>query len=91
MSYVRWPGKTLRPFVGYANLNSTPIDLAAQFEAFRTLMGSQPAQFLSLGSSAQAADASCLNASTSTDELHDCINRLKRNKSPGIDGVCYLR
>ena len=35
----------------------------------------------------RAADASCLNAPITTDELHDCIKSLKRNKSPGIDGV----
>ena len=28
-----------------------------------------------------------MNASITADELHDCIKRLKRNKSPGIDGV----
>ena len=35
----------------------------------------------------RAADASCLNASITANELHDCIKRLKHNKSPGIDGV----
>ena len=68
-----------------------PLELAAQFEAFRALMGSQPAQIPEqaelLGTSVRAADASCLNASITSEELHDCIKRLKRNKSPGIDGV----
>ena len=32
-----------------------------------------------------AADAFCLNASITADELHDCMH-LKRNKSPGIGG-----
>ena len=68
-----------------------PVELAAQFEALRALMGSQPAQSPEqaelLGTSVRAADASCLNASITADELHDCIKRLKRNKSPGIDGV----
>ncbi len=68
-----------------------PVELAAQFEAFRALMGSQPAQIPEqaelLGTSVRAADASCLNASITSEELHDCIKRLKRNKSPGIDGV----
>ena len=54
-------------------------------------MGSQPAQTPEqadlLGTSVRAADASCLNAPITTDELHDCIKRLKRNKSPGIDGI----
>ena len=54
-------------------------------------MGSQPAQVPEqadlLGTSVRAADASCLNASITADELHDCIRGLKRNKSPGIDGV----
>ena len=35
----------------------------------------------------RAADASCLNAPITPDELHGCIKRLKRNKSSGIDGV----
>ena len=70
-----------------------PVELAAQFEAFRALMGSQPAQTPEqarlLGTSVRAADAYCLNAPFTTDELHHCIKRLKRygNKSPGIDGV----
>ena len=71
--------------------DTCPVELAAQFEAFKTLMGSPPAQTPEqahlLGTSVRAADAPCLNASITTDELHDCINRLKRNKSPGIDGV----
>ena len=29
----------------------------------------------------------CLNASITADQLHDCIKRLKHNKSAGIDGV----
>ena len=73
--------------------NVCPIELAAQFEAFRALMGSQPAQIPEqadlLGTSVRAADASCLSAPIATDELHDCIKRLKRNKSPGIDGVLF--
>ena len=44
------------------------------------------AQSLS-GTSVRAADASCLNAPVTSDELHDCIKRLKRNKSAGIDGI----
>ena len=28
-----------------------------------------------------------MNASIAADELHDCIKRLKRNKSHGVDGV----
>ena len=54
-------------------------------------MGSQPAQPPEqadlLGTSVRAADASCLNAPITTNELHDCIKRLKCNKSHGIDGV----
>ncbi len=71
--------------------NVCPVELAAQFEAFRALMGAQPAQTpeqaeLS-GTSVRAADASCLNAPVTSDELHDCIKRLKRKKSAGIDGI----
>ena len=91
MSCVRWPAKTLRAFKTQQS-NVCPVELAAQFEAFRALMGSQPAQGPEqaehlLGTSVRAADASCLNASITADELHYCIRRLKRNKSPGIDGV----
>ena len=54
-------------------------------------MENQPAQTLEQadlsGISVRAADASCLNASITADELHDDIKRLKRNKSHGIDGV----
>ena len=71
--------------------NVCPVELAAQFEAFRALMGSQPApvpeQADLLGTSLWAADASCLSASITADELHDCIKHLKRDTSPGIDGV----
>ena len=68
--------------------NVCPVEPAAQFEAFRALMGSQlPEQADLLGTSVWAADVSCLNASITADELHDCIKRLKRNKSPSIDGV----
>ena len=71
--------------------NVCPVELAAQIEAFRALMGSQPAQMPEqadlLGNSVRAADASCLNASITADELHDCTKHLKRNRSPGIDGV----
>ena len=70
-----------------------PVEVAAQFEAFRALMGTQPAQTLEqadlLGTSVGAADAACLNASITADALYDCIKHLKRNKSPGIDGVRY--
>ena len=71
--------------------NVCPVELAAQFEAFRALMGAQPAQTAEQaelsGTSVRAADASCLNAPVTSDELHDCIKRLKRNKSAGIDGI----
>ncbi len=54
-------------------------------------MGVQPAQTpeqaeLS-GTSVQAADASCLDVPVTSDELHDCNKRLKRNKSAGIYGI----
>ena len=67
--------------------NVCPVELAAQFEAFKALMGSQPAQIPEQADLIGTSDASCLNASITADELHDCIKRLKRNKSPSIDGV----
>ena len=72
--------------------NVCPVELAAQLETFRALIGSQPAQIpeqadLS-GTSVRAADASCLNASVTADELQQEFEaRLKRSESPGIDGV----
>ena len=66
--------------------NVCPIE----YEAFCALMAQlaqTPEQADLLGTSVRAADASCLNAPITADELHDCIRRLKRNKSPGIDGV----
>ena len=48
------------------------------------LLTHQPAL---LGTTVRAADASCLNAPITADELHDCSKHLKRNKSSGIDGV----
>ena len=53
----------------------------------RTQLAWTPEQADQLGTLVWAADASCLNAPITADELHDCIKRLKRNKSPGIDGV----
>ncbi len=54
-------------------------------------MGAQPAQVSEqaelLGTSVHPADASCLNASITSAELHDCMKRLKHNKSAGIDGI----
>ena len=52
-------------------------------------MGQTPEQADLLLTSVRAADVSCLNASMTADELHDCIKRLKRNKphGHGIDGV----
>ena len=35
----------------------------------------------------RAAEASCLNAPVTSDGLHGCIKRLKRDKSAGIDGI----
>ena len=93
MSYVRWPAKTLSFWRAFKTQQSNVclVELAAQIEAFRALMGSQPAQIPEqadlLGTSVRAADASCLNAPITADELHDCIKHLKRNKSPGTDGV----
>ena len=35
----------------------------------------------------EASDDACLNADITVDELSQCIKRLKRGKSPGIDGI----
>lgn len=47
------------------------------------LRNQEPEQVDLLGTSARAADASCLNAPVTYDELHDCIKR-QRKKSAGI-------
>ena len=71
--------------------NVCPVELAAQFEAFRALMGYQPAQIPEqedlLGTSVLAADASCFNPPITADELHDCIKHL--NLLALME--CYLR
>ena len=59
-------------------------------------MGSQPTQGReSLTSSGVCAasfvDVECLNVDISIDELHDCIKRLKRGQSPGIEATNQLR
>ena len=54
-------------------------------------MGAQPPQTpeqaeLS-GTSVRVVDASCLHAPVTSDELHDCIKRLKHDKTAVIDGI----
>lgn len=72
--------------------NSCPVELSAQFEAFRALMGAQLAQGTGSPPPSGVSDlctpgAACLNAHITAAELRDCIKRLKRGKSPGVDGI----
>ena len=40
---------------------------------------------------ASFVDVECLDMEISIDELHDCIKRLKRGQSPGIEATNHLR
>ena len=69
------------------------MELAAQLQAFRALMDTQPTQGTgeppASGVSASCPlDVECLNVDVTADELHTCtcIKRFKRGKIPGIDG-----
>jgi len=71
--------------------NACPVELSAQFEAFRGLMGAEPQSApqrpADSGVSTSCTEDACLNADITADELSQCIKRLKRGKSPGIDGI----
>ena len=71
--------------------NACPVELSAQFEAFRALMGAEPLpapeRHAAPGVPNPDADNTCLNKDITFDELCSCIKRLKRGKSPGIDGI----
>ncbi len=71
--------------------NACPVELSAQFEAFRALMGAKPLPAPERpavpGVSTPDSGDACLNEDINFDELCSCIKRLKRGKSPGIDGV----
>lgn len=70
-----------------------PVSMTAQFEAFKSLMGTEPAEapqspttpgVSAFNSNDQSA---CLNADITVDELSECIKKLKRGKSSGMDGI----
>ena len=71
--------------------NACPVELSAQFEAFRALMGAKPQPApqrpADSGVSTSNPDDACLNKDITADELSQCIKRLKRGKSPGSDGI----
>ena len=70
--------------------NACPVELSAHFEAFRALMGAEPlpAPERHAASSVSTSDPDdALNKDITLDELCSCINRLKRGKSRGMDGV----
>ena len=77
-----------------------PVSMAAQFEAFKSLMGAEPAKTPGrlvtpdvaglpgqVSTSTSNDQSECLNADITVDELHDCIKRMKRGKSSGMDGI----
>ena len=70
--------------------NACPVELSAQFAAFRDLMGAEPlpapTRPATSGVSTPNSD-DALNKDITIDELCSCIKRLKRGKSPGIDGI----
>ena len=71
--------------------NACPVELSVQFEAFRTLMGAGPLPApdtpAAPGVFTPDSNNASLNANITSDELCSCIKRLKRGKSPGIDGI----
>ena len=71
--------------------NACPVELSAQFEAFRALLGAEPLPAPGRpavpGVSTPGSDDACLNKDITFDEPCSCIKRLKRGKSPGIDGI----
>ena len=70
--------------------NACPVELSAQFAAFRALMGAEPLpapiRHATSGVSIPNSD-DALNKDITVEELCSCIKRLKRGKSPGIDGI----
>ena len=72
--------------------DSCPVSLPEQKEAFQTLYGAQPAEppqrpAASGVSPTSNTDDECMFAGITAEELHVCVQELKRGKSPGIDGV----
>lgn len=70
-----------------------PVSPDKQTEAFQQLYGAQPNEpaQTAVTPSVSTLDPDvdeCMSASITADELHDCIKKLQRGKSPGIDGVC---
>ena len=70
--------------------SARPVELSAQFAAFRDLMGAEPlpapTRPATSGVSTPNSD-DALNKDITIDELCSCIKQLKRGKSPGIDGI----
>ena len=76
-----------------------PVSMAAQFQAFKSLMGTEIAEdpgrsdVAASGLTGQVStsdpsdESACLSADITTNELHECIKKQKRGKSSDIDGV----
>ncbi|KAL3162344.1 hypothetical protein ABBQ32_010027 [Trebouxia sp. C0010 RCD-2024] len=91
-SCVRWlPRVTSGKSSKYHSATPVRFDLSAQLEAFRRLMGAEPpptpTRPVAPGVSSPDLNNACLDDDITLDELSACIKRLKRGKSPGIDGV----
>ena len=71
--------------------NVCPVELSAQFEAIRGLMGAEPQSApqrpAGSGVSISCPEDACLNSDITADELSQRTKRLKCGKSPGIDGI----
>ena len=84
------PSKFWRLFKTQHN-NACPVELSVQFESFNALMGagrgSAPKRPAVPGVSTHDSGDARLNEHINFDELCSCIKRLKRGKSPGIDGI----
>ena len=86
---VRDPSRFWKAFKA-PHSNACPVELSAQFEAFRALTGAEPQpapQLADSGVSTSCPDDTCLNQDITADELSQRIESLKRGKSPGNDGI----
>ena len=70
--------------------DACPVSPEEQTAAFKKLFGAQPAEPPPriTPTAKDVSDDACMYSNITATELHDCIRKLQRGKSPGIDGVC---
>ena len=65
--------------------SACPVELSAQFEAFRALMGAEPQlapqRLADSGVSTPCTDDACLNQYITVDELSQCLTKLSMAKA----------